>query len=153
VFDGTNSTHAGVCWFTLDAMPSDFGTMNTVDIRLRYGLLEAANANLTWDSLQAQIRQSDGSTALTDTVTVASNITDESPTNSSVTSMTNPDTTSGKAIWDDARVYLTWNVTRNKGGHAAQEWQVYAAEITGDYDISTGPAGAVVFRHYRDQKK
>ena len=135
VFDGTNDTHAGQAWFTLADMPGNFDTMNTVDIRLRYGLLNAADADLKWDSLQAQIRESNGSTVLTDTVTVASNITDESPTNSSVISMTSPNTTANKTVWDAARVYLTWNVTRAKGGDA-QEFQVYAAEITGDYDIA-----------------
>ncbi len=48
--------------------------------------------------------------------------------------MTNPDTSAGKSVWDAARVYLTWNITRNKGGDVDTA-RVYAAEVTGDYDI------------------
>lgn len=134
VFDNTNSTHTGVAQFALGNMPADFATILTVSIQLRY-LAQAAQTN-TWTSLTAQIVQSDGSTALTNEVTVASSITTTTATNSSVITLTGPNTSADKATWDGALVLIRWNITRNKGGDTVQK-RVTAAEVTGTYT----PAG------------
>jgi hypothetical protein len=137
VFDAANSTHTASARFSLGDTPADLGNVDTISIRLRYGL-GAAPDNNTWDSLTAQIVESDGDTGLTDAVTVVSGpIEDTDPTNSSVVALTNPDTGASKATWDAARVKLGFNVTKNKGGDTIQK-RVYAAEVTGTYTIASG---------------
>lgn len=136
-YDNANNTHTGIAAFALDNMPGDFGTMNSVSINLRYGKDTHTGTN-TWDSLAAQIVQSDGSTALTDNTTIVSGpITTTTATNSGATTLTNPDTTSGASIWNGAIVLIRFGITKSKGGDSDQE-RVYAAEVTGDYDVSSG---------------
>lgn len=131
VYDATNSTHTGIAAMALGDVPGDFGTMLTLAIQLRYRL-GTSTANKTWDSLTAQVYQSDGTTPLTNAVTIATNITTTTATNSSVVSFTGVDTTSGAAVWNGALVFLRFSATRTKGGNT-DDLRVTAAEVTGTY--------------------
>jgi hypothetical protein len=133
----TNQTVTALAVFALGDVPADLGNVDTLSVQLRYGLSAALSLN-TWDSLTAQVMQSDGVTALTDTVTVASSITATTPANSSVVAFTGVNTSANKATWDGALLYVRFNVTRNKGGDAAEE-RVYAGELTGTYTIASVP--------------
>ena len=99
--------------------------------------------NITWDSLQARIYKSDGTTPLTDLLTVVSNITTTTPTDSTAIAFTNVDTAATQADWDGARVYLYWNVSRTKGGGTFEK-RVTAGEITGTY-TAAAPAVTSTF--------
>src|SRR3990167_1118984 len=134
VHDTSNTIHTGEASFTLGDVPADFGNIDTVSVRLRYAWASGTQTN-TWNSLRAQIVRSDGSTALTDEVIVASTITTATPTNSSVIPMTNPDTAANKTVWDGALVRIRFNISKVKGGDALEE-RVFAGEITGTYTAS-----------------
>jgi len=136
VHDTANTTHTGVASFALGETPGDLDNVDTVSIRLRYGLSGAPDNNV-WDSLTAQIVESDGSTPLTDEVTVVTGaIEDTSPTNSSVVALTNPNTGASKETWDAALVLIRFNISKNKGGDAVEE-RVFAAEVTGEYSVAS----------------
>jgi len=137
VYDATNSNHTGTARFTLADTPADFGSILAASIRLRYACASAPTN--TWDSLTAQIVKSDGSTPLTDAVTVVSGpITTTTLTNSSVVALTNPDTAATKADWDDALVLINWSISKVKGGDTIRK-NVYAAEVTGTYNLAAIP--------------
>ena len=68
-----NNTHTAEAQFALGDTPSDFGSMDTLSVRLRYAWQTGTQVN-TWNSLRAIVRDS-GGTALTDEVTLASSIT------------------------------------------------------------------------------
>ena len=131
VSDATNSTHTGTARFTLGDTPADLGNVDTVSINLRYAFAAGTQVNL-WDSLTAQIVESDGSTPLTDAVTIASDITTTTLTDSGAIALTNPNTSANKETWDAALVLINWNITRVKGGDTIKK-NVYAAEVTGTY--------------------
>lgn len=135
VYDATNSTHTGVGVFELANMPSDFGTMSTVSINLRYAWAAGTQVN-DWLTLTAQIYKSDGTTALTNAVTIASSITTTTLTNSGAVALTGVDTAATKADWDGAYVFLRWSINKNKSGDTLRK-NVYAAEVTGTYSQST----------------
>ena len=135
VHDTANTTHTGVASFALGETPADLDNVDTASIRLRYGLSGEPDNNV-WDSLTAQIVESDGSTPLTDEVTVVTGpIEDTSPTNSSVVALTNPNTGATKETWDAALVLIRFGVSKNKGGDAVEE-RVFAAEVTGTYTVA-----------------
>jgi hypothetical protein len=151
VNDATNSSHTGQADFALGNMPADFGTMNSVEINLRYGKDVHTGTN-TWDNLQAQILTA-ADVALTDNVNIATSITSTTPANSGAITLTSPDLISNKAVWDAAKVRISWIIGRSKGGDSDQE-EVYAAEVTGDYDIAAaGPPIATVYHHMQGMKK
>lgn len=135
VYDATNSSHTGTANFTLADMPSDFGTMATLSIRLRYAWQVGTQVN-AWSTLTARVFKSDGSTALTNLATVASSITTTTPTNSSVINFTGVDTTSGKSIWDGALVQIGFVIAKAKSGDTVQKC-VFAGELTGTYNVFT----------------
>jgi hypothetical protein len=136
VNDDTNSTHTGVARFTWADMPTDFGTMTDLTVRLRY-FYSSTPVNNTWNSLTAQVVRSDGTTPLTDEITVAGPaITTTTPVNSQAINFTGIDLTANKATWDDSLVLLRFSITRTKGGEAFEE-RVSAAEISGVYAVST----------------
>jgi hypothetical protein len=132
VHDAANTTHTGLAIFELDDVPADFGGMDTLSVRLRYGLGSALSNN-TWDTLTARAVDS-GGTALTDEVTLASDITTTTPTNSSVVgfALTASGQSADKAAWDGARLEIRFGITKNKGGDSAEE-RVFAGELTGTY--------------------
>lgn len=135
VHDNSNTTHTGTASFALANMPADFGTMLTLNINLRYAWGAGTQVN-TWDNLRARVFKSDGTTALTNSVTIASAITTTTATDSGATAFTGVDTTATKADWDAAVVHIFFDITRNKGGDSLTE-RVFAAEITGTYNIAT----------------
>jgi hypothetical protein len=137
VNDVTNSTHTGVAQLTLEAVNADLGNMDTLFIQLRYSRSTGTQTN-SWDSLSARVFKSDGTTPLTNALTVVSGpITTTTPTNSSVVQFTGLDTAATKAEWEAAVVHISFAITRSKGGDSILE-RVFAAEITGTYTISAG---------------
>ena len=142
-FDGQNTNSSGAYQYgrELADMPSDFGTMATLSISLRYAW-ESAPSNTTWDSLQCRVMRSDGVTVLagatstesTSWKTVASSITTTTPTTSTASAWTYVDTTATKAVWDAAIVQVQWNRTRSKGGDSLG-MRVYEGFITGTYNV------------------
>lgn len=116
--------------FDLDNMPNDFGNMDTLSVQLRY-LRAAGTLVNTWNSLDAQIIDSSNE-ALSNTVTVASNITTTTATNSSVITLTGLNTTANKTTWDNAKLRISWVITRNMGGDTIEK-RVTAAQLTGTY--------------------
>lgn len=134
VYDATNLSHTGLANFTLADMPSDFATMATLSVRLRYAWQTGSQVN-AWSTLTAQVFQSDGSTALANSATVASSITTTTPTNSSVVNFTGVNTTAGKSVWDGALVQIGFVIAKNKSGDTLQK-RVLAAELTGTYNIA-----------------
>lgn len=143
----SNATGANAVYMALGAMPSDFSAMLTLSVRLRYAWAATPNGNLTWDSLQAAIVASDGSTAYTNTITLASSITTTTYTNSSATAFTINATglAATKAQWESALLVITNNSTRSKGGDTTAQ-TVSAGELTGTYSgqISAALTGSQV---------
>jgi len=133
VYDATNTTHEGRARFALADMPVNFGTMATLNVRLRYHWAAGTQVN-TWNTLSAQVFKSDNTTALTNKVTVASSITTTSATNSSVISLTGLDTDANKTDWDGAFVHIFFSITKVKGGDTIQK-RVTAGELTGTYEV------------------
>lgn len=133
VADSTNSTHTGQAAFTIGNLPLDFASMTTLSVRLRYAAASSLTNN--WNSLSAQVFQSDQSSALTDNVTVASSITTTTPTNSSVISFTGIDTASNYSIWSNAVLVISWSISRVMGGDSVEKY-VSAGELTGTYEVS-----------------
>jgi hypothetical protein len=131
VFSSLNATGTHVAVFDLGDMPADFAHMDTLSVRLRYHKNAHSGVN-TWNSLTAQIYQSDGTTQLCDERTIATTITTTTPTNSAATTLISVNTTADKAVWDGALLFLRFTITKSMGGDADEE-RVTAAELTGTY--------------------
>jgi hypothetical protein len=137
VHDTANTSHVGVAFFELGDMPSDFGNMDALSVRVRYGWQSGTQVNV-WTSLSVQIYQSDLTTPLTALRTIASNITTLGTTSAAL-AFTGLETTPDKAVWDGAVAAIRFNITKNMGGDALEE-RVFAAELTGDYTVAVeGP--------------
>lgn len=136
-YDSTNASGSETAYFSLDAMPSDFASMDTLSFRVRYARQGGDDALLTWDTLSVQMLQSDRATALTADITAASSITTTTPTTTSVTAFTGLQAGS-KTIWDNAVVAFTYTKSRSKGGFSGNQDAIYAFEITGTYTQGTG---------------
>lgn len=134
VADTNNANHTGTADYALDDMPSDFGSMATLNINVRYGWQTGAQVN-TWSSLDVQVFKSDGSTALTASRNIASSIT-TNDTTSGALAFTGVDTAASKADWDGAIVRLSWTISKSMAGDTLEE-RVFAAELTGTYNIAT----------------
>jgi hypothetical protein len=131
VFSALNATGTHVAVFDLGDMPADFDHMDTLSVRLRYHKSAHSGVN-TWNSLTAQIYQSDGTTQLCDERTIATTITTTTPTNSPATTLISVNTTADKTVWDGALLFLRFAITKSMGGDADEE-RVTAAELTGTY--------------------
>jgi hypothetical protein len=124
--------------YLLNDMPSDFGSMSSLSIRLRYGWA-AAFTNRAWNSLDARLMSGATVLAAADdggTFTeVATAITNTTPVTSGVVAFpyVNPDAT--KAEWDDAVLELRIDSTRSAGGSSVAR-RVYAGEVTGVYEVA-----------------
>lgn len=140
VSDTSNSDHTGDAWFDIaTTLPADLGNVDTLSINLRYGLSTTKGTN-DWLFLQARVFKSDGTTPLTDLLTVVdggTGITATTPTNSGAVAFAGVDTTASKAEWQAAQVHIYFVINRDGGGDAVVE-RVYAAELTGTYTIATG---------------
>lgn len=138
--DGTNTTGTYDQGYVLDNVDSDLGNMDTLSIQLRYGLAKVADANLTWDTLDARIVNGATILAAADSggtfATIASSITTTGWTNSSTYSFSTSgylNTSANKSVWDGATVELRITKTRTKGGDAAQAMRVSALTVAGTY--------------------
>jgi len=134
VHDTSNTNHTGTADYALSDMPSDFGTMLTLLVNLRYGWQTGSQVN-TWSSLVVQIFRSDGSTPLTDARTIASSIT-TNDTTSGALAFTGVDTSADKSVWDGAIARISWTISKSMAGDTLEE-RVFAAELTGTYNIAT----------------
>ena len=133
IHENTNATGTQYdLWMDVDNFPADLGNVNSLSIQVRYAHL-SPNANLTWDQLSCRIYKSDGTTALTDELTIHNGYNSATWTSSSVLGFTGEDTAAGKSDWDGARIYFYWDKTRAKGGNTGASMAITAAEITGDY--------------------
>src|SRR3990167_10919651 len=133
--DTANSDHTGDCWVAVaTTLPADFVSMATLFINLRYGLDTTKGTN-DWLFLRAQVFKSDGTTALTDLLTVVdggTGISNTTPANSGEIQFTSVDTAATKAEWQAAQVHIYFVINRDGGGDAVVE-RVYAGELTGTY--------------------
>lgn len=131
---GTTTLYQG---YELNNMPSDFISMATLSVRLRYGWA-GAFSNRTWDFLRVRITSGSkflagGSLGTSSYLTIASSITATTPTNSSNISFVSLDTTATNSDWDAAVLEIQLISTRSGGGSSVQR-RIYAAEISGTYN-------------------
>ena len=135
----TNSTITqSSLWMDLDNFDTDLGNVDTLFIRLRYSHLNP-DANLTWDQLSCRIYKSDGTTALTDEMTIHNGYNSATWATNTIVQFTTVDTAATKADWDGARLYIYWDKTRSKGGNATAGMAISAGEITGTYTEAAAP--------------
>ena len=139
VRDTANSDHTSDCWFDIaTTLPADLTKVDTLSINLRYGLDTTKGTN-DWLFLRARVFKSDGSTALTDLLTVVdggTGISNTTPANSGAVAFAGVDTTATKAEWQAAQVHIYFVINRDGGGDSVVE-RVYAAELTGTYTADT----------------
>lgn len=114
--------------------PSDFinpASATSLSVQLRYHAATAlTNA---WNSLTVQLYNDAVTVALSNVVTIASNITTLTPTNSAVIAFTGLNTSqTDPSVWQNARLRITWTITKSMGGDTSQK-RVTAATITGTY--------------------
>jgi hypothetical protein len=135
--DENNATGTTTQGYLLDSVDSDFASMDTVFVQLRYKV-DGTDPDLTIDSLEARIvRNTDGlvmaADGLGNFITIASSITNTSFQNSSIVELTNINGLANtKADWEDARVELRWSRTRSMGGGTIQ-CDVSALTVSGTY--------------------
>lgn len=123
--------------------PADFdnpSSATSLSVRLQYALQSGTRTN-TWSSLEATLVDSGGS-ALSDTVTLATNITTTTPTNSSVVNFTGLNTTAGQSVWLGAQLRISITISKSMGGDTLEK-QVFAAEVTGTYDAAVAVTGSM----------
>lgn len=135
--DDTNSSVDEFAYFSLSNVNADFGSMDTININIRYRVLGAQTNNR---SLFAQVITDESTpVSLTTERTIATNITNTTATNSGVLSMTISGTPS-KAQWDNALIRLRLNIVRNKGGDT-NGIRVDTLELTGTYTAAAANNG------------
>jgi hypothetical protein len=140
IFEGNNSTFLSTAYLSLEDLPADFDTMDTLSVQYRRWA-DTVSANKTLNGVWIQVLQSDRSTALTNikVESFSGGLSDTTPTNSSVLTMTGVNTTAAKSVWDAAVVAITFSVTRSMGGNQ-DEYRVSAFELTGTYTLKTPTA-------------
>lgn len=143
---GTTSVDQG---YLLNDTPSDFGTMTTLSLQARYGWA-AAFTNRTWTVFAARVVKDTGGTILaaadsggTFQQINSANITSTTPVNSPTQAFSYVNTTATKTDWDDARVEMRITSVRSGGGSSVER-RVYAAEVTGTYEIAVATTTAEV---------
>lgn len=132
VFSSTNANSTNTADVPL-AWPADFdnpSSATSLSVRLQYALQTGTRVN-TWTSLEATLVDSGGS-ALSNTVSLATNITTTTPTNTSVVSFTGLNTTAGQSVWLGAQLRISISISKSMGGDTLEK-QVFAGEVTGDY--------------------
>jgi len=140
-FDSQSTNTSGTYQYgrAMDNTPGDFGTMATLAITIRYGWASAVT-NSTWDTLDARVVGSDGTTILAAASAggtfqqIATPGTTATPTNSSATGFSYVNTTANKTAWDGAIVQIQWTRTRSKGGDTVGA-NVYQAFLSGTYNL------------------
>lgn len=133
----TNATNTYDQGWELNAVPADLANVDTLSAQLWYGW-EGAHANTTWPELSIRIMNAAGDTVLAAADSggsfrvIATNITVDTSTASSVLSFNYVNTSANKAAWDDARVEIRITRSRSKGGDDGLQI-VYEASMTGTY--------------------
>jgi hypothetical protein len=120
-------------YYGLTTMPSDFGGMTSLQYRVRYRFQSISNDTLDF---YVQIFQSDGTTALTNQMLVASGTANTSWTDSTDVSFTGV-VASDKTTWDAARLKIFVDLTKS-GGLDAAYVEVAAIDFEGAYTQSAG---------------
>jgi hypothetical protein len=139
----TNATSSVNQGWELGNVDSDFDSMDTLEIVLRYAW-SASVSNSLWDTLEARIMAADGTTVLAaansgGTLQVlVTNITNTTILNTSSIAFTYVNTSATKAQWDGAVVEIRITRTRSKGGDSAEQ-RVYEVDFTGTYTPSGPP--------------
>jgi hypothetical protein len=141
----TNGTTTGVDQgWELGDVDADLDNVDTLAIVLRYGW-SATPVNSTWPLLAARVMSGATVLAAADSggtfETVATDITDTSPTNSSSIPFTYVDTGATKAQWNAAVVEIRISRVRTAGG-GAQTQNVYEADLTGTYTAAGAETNA-----------
>jgi hypothetical protein len=133
---GTTTQDQGYTLATgIEGSWNDLIAMQSLTIQLRYGWATTFS-NRTWNSLSARVMS--GSTVLAASTsgggfeTIASSITNTTPTNSSTVSFSYINTSAGLSEWSSAVVELRIDTTRSAGGSTVER-RVYSATITGNY--------------------
>lgn len=133
---GTSTLDQG---YLLGDTPSDFATMDSLSVRIRYGW-NGAFSNRTWTVLGARIM--DGATVLAAAdadgafTEAATAITNTTPETGSVVAFAHVNTTATKAQWDAGVVELRQVSVRTAGGSSVAR-RVYAFEVTGVYTVAS----------------
>lgn len=130
---GTNNYLA---YYRLADVPSDFGSMDTINYNIMY---RVTGAQTNTRSLFIQI-VTDASTpvALTSEATVATGITNTTSNTTGAIAMTISGTPT-KTQWNNALVRLRLNSVRNKGGDS-NGIRVDTVQFTGTYTVTSGLA-------------
>lgn len=119
--------------FQIDDMPSDFADMDTFSIAVRFRDNQDGDDTV---ALTAQIVESDGSTALTNSIAVHTHDGSESTYANTSTLNFTLTGTNNKTVWDGAELELTWTYSRSMGGDN-MNIQVSAVEMYGTYTTPT----------------
>lgn len=91
-------------FFELTNMPSNFASMREGGVIVRWRGQTFQEA----ETLYVQLFQSDEATTLSNEMLVATASTDSAFVNTAVVNFTGLDTSSGKAVWDGAKIRLRW---------------------------------------------
>ena len=109
--ENDQSETSGTQFYQLTDMPSDFQSMDSLDIEIVWRDLADGNDDLV---LSAQVFESNETSALTDQITIHSHNGSDvgyTTTNLSFTLQGN----NNKTVWDGARLALDWSYTQNQG--------------------------------------
>lgn len=119
--------------FFIQDMPSDFDTMTTLTCSIRYSQFGRSDDSM---GLFCQMYAADGTTPLTDEVTVNANITSTAwvTANVTFTGVVPGD----KTTWDGARLRFRTSYTQNMGKDGSFEIRVSAVHLGGTY-VSVAP--------------
>jgi len=122
--------------FVLEDMPTDFGTMDSLQVRIRYAWVSTPT-NSNWTVLAARVVTTGGTILAAGDAggawqSVVTSITTTSPTNSSNVAFTYVNTGANKAAWNDAIFEIDIEREKVKGG-GTESQAVYAAEVSGVY--------------------
>lgn len=128
----------GALFVALDPMPADFQSLTALSVAAVVRL----NGNAADDStsLYAQVFAADGTTALTEEVTVATQTVGAAYTTRTAAFATRNSATS-KAVWDGAQLRLRWTFAKSKGSDGIA-LRVTQASLTGTYTPTTPPTSA-----------
>lgn len=132
-----------VAYYGLTTMPSDFSTMDSLQYRVRYRFQSLSDDTLTF---YLQIMRSDGSTPLTNQMTVASSTAPTAYVDSTDVSFTGVDTSAGKSVWDAALLYIFVDLAK-LGGLDSGYVEVAAVDFEGVYTQSSGTIIPQVMHH------
>lgn len=123
---------SGDAYFALSATNSDFGTMSTLSIDVDVQAISVSNDLL---QLEAIILTSEGGTALTDQVTVATQA-DTTRTQRTINFQTVVQ--GNKSQWDGAVLFLTWTYQKISGPDNTQ-LKIFGCRLNGTYNVFATP--------------